>query len=99
MSTKEAIGAQTAKLQHPETVRARLAAATQKALANLSSAKPFTIGKPVRVKMRFDTTTRANVLQAIPGVSRVDGFTVAFTAKDMMEAYPLIRLMYKYISF
>jgi D-amino peptidase len=99
VSTKDAIGARVAKLHHPEVVRSRLASATQKALANLNSAKPYVIGKPVRIKMRFATTTHADVLQAIPGMSRVDGFTVAYTAKDMAEAYPLIRLMYKYISF
>ena len=49
--------------------------------------------------MRFATTTRADILQAIPGMRRVDGFTVAYTARDMVEAYQLIRLMYKYVSF
>lgn len=99
VSTKEAIGARVAMLHHPEKVRARLAAQTKAALAELSTAKPFSVGKPVQVKMRFATTTRADVLQAIPGMSRVDGFTVQYTAEDADQAYKLIRLMYKYISF
>ena len=99
VATKEAISPQVAKLVHPEKVRERLEAATRKALDDLKSAKRFNIGKPVRIKMRFASTTRADVLQAIPGMSRIDGFTVSYTAKDMAEAYPLIRLMFKYVSF
>jgi D-amino peptidase len=99
VATKEAIGSRVAKLYHPEKVRARLSAETNNALASLATAKPFNLGKPVQVKMRFATTTRADVLQAIPGMRRVDGFTVAYTAEDMEQAYKLIRLMYKYISF
>jgi D-aminopeptidase len=68
-------------------------------LNELESATLFDIGKPVRIRMRFASTTRVDVLQAIPGMSRIDGFTVAYTAKDMAEAYPLIRLMYKYVRF
>jgi D-amino peptidase len=99
VSTKEAISPQVAKLIHPDVVRERLAAATRKALNELESATLFDIGKPVRIRMRFASTTRVDVLQAIPGMSRIDGFTVAYTAKDMAEAYPLIRLMYKYVRF
>jgi D-aminopeptidase len=49
--------------------------------------------------MRFATTTRADIVQAIPGMGRVDGYTIEYTATDMVEAYELIRLMYKYISW
>lgn len=99
VSTKQAIGGKVARLFHPQAVRDRLAKAVRKALSELRSAKPFLLGKPARLKMRFDTTTRADILEAIPGVSRVDGYTIAYTARDMAEAYKLVRLMYKYISF
>ncbi len=49
--------------------------------------------------MRFATTTRVDILQAVPGVIRVDGTTVAFSAPDMERAYALVRLGYKYISW
>ncbi len=99
VATKEAVTPQVAHLIHPKHVRARLAAATTEALDDLASASLFTVGTPVRITMRFATTTRADILQAIPGMRRVDGFTVAYTARDMVEAYQLIRLMYKYVSF
>ena len=99
VSTKEAVTPQVAHLIHPEKVRAQLASTTTEALDDLANASLFTVGTPVRITMRFATTTRADILQAIPAMSRVDGFTVAYTARDMVEAYPLIRLMYKYVSF
>ena len=97
--TKEAVTPQVAHLIHPEKVRAQLASTTTEALDDLENASLFTVGTPVRITMRFATTTRADILQAIPAMRRVDGFTVAYTARDMVEAYPLIRLMYKYVSF
>ncbi|MFB3133767.1 MAG: M55 family metallopeptidase, partial [Rhodothermales bacterium] len=99
VSTKEAVTPQVAHLIHPEKVRAQLASTTTEALDDLANASLFTVGTPVRITMRFATTTRADILQAIPAMRRVDGFTVAYTARDMVEAYPLIRLMYKYVSF
>lgn len=98
VATKEAIGNEVARLYHPEVVRARLTRGVNLALKRLDRASPYIIGKPVRIRMRFARTTRADVLQAIPGMARVDGFTASYTAKDMAEAYKLIRLMYKYIS-
>jgi len=42
---------------------------------------------------------QAEIVEAIPGVRRVDGFTVEYPARDLTEAYKLIRLMYKYIAW
>ena len=49
--------------------------------------------------MRFASTTRPDILQAVPGMKRIDGYTVEYDAENMDEAYRLIRLMYKYISW
>jgi D-aminopeptidase len=49
--------------------------------------------------VRFATTTRVDILQAVPGMRRVDGTSVEYDATDMTEAYMLIRLMYKYVSW
>lgn len=99
VATKEAIGAQVARLDHPEVVRQKLRDATLDALANLSSISPLVPDEPTIVRMRFATTTRADILQAVPDTRRVDGTTVEYTARNMTEGYKLIRLMYKYISW
>jgi D-aminopeptidase len=73
-------------------------AAAGRALGNRASAKPWVIGKPVKVRLRLADNTTTQILQAIPGVRQVDGFTVEFTAPTMADAYRLIRLMYRFVS-
>lgn len=51
------------------------------------------------VRMRFTSPVHAEILQAIPDMRRIDGYTVEYDARDMDAAYRLIRLMYKYISW
>jgi D-amino peptidase len=99
VTTKRAIGYQVAELLHPEVVRERLRAATHEALADLDAATPLSVSDPINIRIRFASTTRPDVLEAIPGLRRVDGNTVEYDANNMTEAYKLIRLMYKYIAF
>lgn len=98
VSTKTAVTGQSARLRHPTVVLPQLTAATGRALAQLWSARPFVVGTPVRVRLRFADHTLPQILEAIPGVQRVDGYTVGFTAPSMAAAYPLIRLMYRFVS-
>jgi D-amino peptidase len=98
VATKYAVTPQSARLLHPKVVHDRLTAAAGRALDARASAKPWVIGKPVRVRLRLADTTIPQILQAIPGVRQVDGFTVEFTAPTMADAYRLIRLMYRFVS-
>jgi D-aminopeptidase len=50
------------------------------------------------VRLRFADVTTPQILQAIPGVRQVDGYTVEFDAATMADAYRLIRLMYRFVS-
>ena len=99
VATKEAVGSSVAKLEHPDAVRARLRDATRAALDDLANATPLDTAGPVTLRMRSATTTRADILQAIPDMRRIDGTTVEYDARDMTEAYALIRLMYRYVSW
>jgi len=96
--TKVAVTPASARLRHPDAVRADLAAATRRALQRLDRARPFDVGSPVRVRLRLADVTRPQILEAIPGVRQVDGYTVEFTADSMDRAYRLIRLMYRFVS-
>jgi D-amino peptidase len=98
VTTKTAITPQSAMLRHPSAVSDDLRAAVGKALDGLGSAKPWVLQPPIRVRLRLSDPTIPQVLTAIPGVTQVDGFTVAFTAEDMTRAYKMIRLMYRYVS-
>ncbi|HPW63626.1 MAG TPA: M55 family metallopeptidase [Cyclobacteriaceae bacterium] len=96
--TKEAIGASAAKLIHPDVVIKELQTQTKAALKDIKKAKPLT-QEPIEFKIKVDVPTRADVAMSIPGMKRVDGYTVSFSAKNMEEAYKLIRIIYKYISW
>ncbi|MFT4604558.1 MAG: D-amino peptidase [Rhodothermales bacterium] len=99
VAVKDAVGSQVARLVHPNVVNDQLAAATAEALSGLASARHQEVSEPVTVRMRFASTTRADILQAIPGMRRIDGFTVEIETDNMDRAYRVIRLMYKYVSW
>lgn len=98
VATKVAETPQSARLLHPQVVRDRLAAATKRALGRVGSVRASRVTTPVRVRLRLSDTTIPALLEAIPGVRMIDGFTVEFSAPGMREAYRLIRLMYRYVS-
>lgn len=96
--TKTAVTPASARLRHPARVREDLAAATRTALGSIGSAAPWRIDAPLEVRIRFADVTRPQILEAIPGVRQIDGYTIAFTAANMADAYRLIRLMYRFVS-
>ena len=100
VTTKTAETPASARLVHPERVRAMLRAGVDRALERLARGgfRPLDLGTPVRIRMRFASTTHVDVLQSIPGMSKVDGFTVSYTASDADQAYRLIRLMYRFVQ-
>ncbi len=98
VATKTAETAQVARLKHGELVQGELFAATERALKKLKKIKPLKNKNSIQIKLKFSSTIQAEVLQAIPGMDWVDGYTVGYTAKNMQEAYSLIRLMYKYVK-
>ena len=100
VTTKTAETPSSARLLHPDLVRAMLRETTEIALDRLRSDgfSPLEIGSPVEIRMRFASTTHVDVLQSIPGMSKIDGYTVRYIARSMDEAYRLIRLMYRFVS-
>jgi D-amino peptidase len=100
VTTKTAETPASARLVHPERVRRMLADGVGRALDRLGRGgfEPLDIGTPVRVRMRFASTTHVDILMSIPGMSKVDGFTVAYTADSVDQAYRMIRLMYRFVQ-
>ena len=97
--TKGAVGSSAARLRSADGVLSDLAAAAREAIQSIGSRQPLSIQGPVGVRMRFASTTRPYILEAIPGVVREDGYTVAFEAESMAEAYEMIRLAYRFVSW
>lgn len=100
VTTKTAETPASARLLHPERVLEMLRDGVARALDRLDRGgfRPYDLGEPVRIRMRFASTTHVDILMSIPGMTKVDGFTVAYTARNADEAYRLIRLMYRFVS-
>ena len=98
VTTKTALTAQVAQLKHGTVVQKELSEATLRALKKIKTKKPIKLKNNVSIKLKFSSTTHAEILQAIPNMKWIDGYTVQYDAKDMVEAYALIRLMYKYVK-
>lgn len=99
VTTKEAIGASAAKLIHPDVVKKMLSEQTTAAIKDLKSAKALSVTSPIKFVMKVESTALADVAMGIPGIKRVDGYTISYEAKDMKEAYALIRIIYKYLNW
>jgi len=97
--TKTSIGSSAAKLIHPDLVKKDLAKKTKEALKKIGGLSYLVVSEPVTLKLKFSQTTRADVVMGIPNVTRIDGTTISYNAKNMDEAYRLIRIMYKYIRW
>lgn len=55
--------------------------------------KPFKIDEPVEIKLEFLNSGMADYALLLPGVTRLDGYTVKLEAKDIIDAYKLFRLL------
>ena len=100
VTTKTAETPASARLIHPEVVKERLREGVKTALERLDNDgyEVFDVGDPVVLRMRFTSTLHVDVLQSIPGVKKVDGYTIEYSARSASEAYRLIRLMYRFVS-
>lgn len=97
--TKTSIGSSAARLSPAETVLDALTEGAQSAVDGIGGREALDVREPVEVRMRFASTTRPYLLEAIPGVRRLDGYTVAFESDTMAEAYEMIRLAYRFVSW
>jgi D-amino peptidase len=100
VTTKIAETPAAARLIHPQRVHALLTEGTTAALDRLVAQgyRPLDLGSPARIRMRFASRTHVDILMSIPGMSKVDGYTVAYTAESADQAYRLIRLMYRFVQ-
>jgi D-amino peptidase len=98
VAVKRAIGYHSADNLSPEVARGMIREATKAALGRLSSHRPFTLAKPVRLEITFKNMINAEILALLPNIERVDGATIAFTGKDVVEVTKFISFVTQYDS-
>jgi len=98
VAVKRAIGYHAADSLAPDVARERIRAESETALRQRATAKPFVIAGPVRLEISFKNMINAEVMALLPVVERVDGATVAFTGKDIVEAVKFVAFATQYDS-
>lgn len=95
---KRAIGYHSADNLAPSVARDRIREATRAALAQVRSFRPFTLSKPVTLEISFKNMINAEILAMLPNVERVDGSTIRFVGKDIVEVTRFISFVSQYDS-
>ena len=93
VTTKYARSRFAAAVRHPDAVQKELTARAARAAARVSEFRPFHLGKgTLRLELQTIEAARADLIELIPGARRIDGRTLSFRSRNMLEAYRTIRL-------
>jgi D-amino peptidase len=95
---KKAIGFRSADSVSPQTAHDMIREATRDAVARHKSFRPFVMTNPVTVEISFKNMVNAEILSFLSVVQRVDGSTIRFTGKDIVEVYKFMQVVSDYSS-
>ena len=93
LAVKEGIGQFAARTMHPLEARERNTAGVKAALARRSEIRPVSLGRPVTIEVELSAVEYADAAAMVPGMRRVSGRVVSYTAPDMAMAYQVSRLI------
>jgi D-amino peptidase len=86
VAVKQAIGFHAATMLHPEEAQRLIREGVKRGIDRRASLSPYKVDHPVEFELTFTKTVNAELAAYLPGVKRLSGNTVLFTAKDMTEA-------------
>jgi D-amino peptidase len=93
LAVKEGIGQTAARTLHPLEARERIAEGVKAALARRGQIKPVSLTKPVTIEVEVSNVEYADAAAMVPGMRRVSGRVVSYSAPDMAGAYRMSRLI------
>jgi D-aminopeptidase len=70
-----------------------LTAGAARALRALSQARPFVLAPPLLFELEFHNSGQAEMPLLVPGVKRIGGRAVGFSANDYLEGFRLLRAL------
>ncbi|MBS1717288.1 MAG: M55 family metallopeptidase [Armatimonadetes bacterium] len=88
-AVKEGIGKFMGSLEHPSETGKGIEAAAKRAVERAKAIKPLVIEGPVTWRIEFHTVNEVDLCCLLPGVNRVNGYTVEFTSPTFLEAHTL----------
>lgn len=92
---KKASGRYSALSPSMEAIEKELKAGIKRAVEKLNNKelRAFKIETPVDVEIRFLNSAYAEVADLLPGVERIDGKTIRFTANTVEDAYKIMEVL------
>lgn len=93
VQVKQGISAYAALCLSPQQCEEKLYQGAKRAVGLADRLAPFRFGQPLHLEVRFATSSSVDRVAQIPGVTRVDGLTVRYTASDFPGAFRIFHLM------
>ena len=82
-----------AVMMHPTKAQELIREKTKAALGRLKDFKPWKLSSPITMEVAFKWERDAELAGMIPGAKMLDGRTVQFTGKDMVELAGLVEVI------
>ena len=95
-TVKWPIGFHAARTLTPQAARDAITAAVRRGMERRAAIAPHRVKAPLELEIRFKNYRPSEVLSWLPGVRRIDAHAVAWTAKDMVEAYRFLEFVLTY---
>ena len=95
VAVKRAIRRQTAELLHPEECRRVIHDGARRAIERLGSFQPTRPSEPTRVEITYKRPDLADIASILPTVERNGRYSVTFESPDYVQAYKMIRVLYR----
>lgn len=93
VAVKESRAHLAAESLHPKAARALLRAAAARAVRERPAVAPLRVGEPVTCEISLARPVLADLAMMIDDAERVDGRTVRFVRKNMLDTYRILRLI------
>jgi D-amino peptidase len=93
LAVKQGIGQTAARTMHPLTAREQIAVGVRAGLARRASIKPIALTKPTTIEVEVSNVEYADAASMVPGMRRVSGRVVSYSAPDQLAAYRMSRLI------
>jgi len=98
VAVKRHIRRKTAELLHPEEARRLIREGARRAIERLASFQPTRPREPATVTITYKSPDLADIAAIIPTVERSSHYAVTFTSDDYVQAYELIRVLYRNLA-
>ena len=93
LAVKQGIGFFAAKTMHPLEAREQIRARVKASLLRKDNRAPVRLSTPITLEVEVSELSWADKIAIVPGVERIDGRVVRYSASDMPTIYRMARVI------